>query len=256
MQSHHLTEGPLGLPMTDQQARRLEAILKSLPGDPSYRRRSAPHGLMQLKSDARTDVSWITVEAPDHAGDLVLAAGMDYAHFALNPIVTYNHRYDLPPVGRSLWRRLSSLTPRGESAAADEPRGSVLRGIQAKTFYPPRPASWSAADWPPDVAFDLVRAGLLLGKSIGFLPLMIRTPTREELQLPQLQNVRHIIEHWLLLEYSCCFLPLQPQAVVTDVASTSSCGSAHVLSLMDPAQFEKILEDSLQRTLSRYRRVC
>lgn len=252
---HHTsfqTEGPLGLPMTDRQARKLEKIIKVLPPESAFlcRRRAAPNGLIHIKSLDRTDISWITVEAPDHAGDLVLAGGMDDSYFALNPIVTYNHRYDLPPVGRSLWRRNVPLTPRGEPG---EPRGSAPRGIQAKTYYPPRPASWPTADWPPDMAFELVRAGLLLGKSIGFLPLQVRSPTEKELQL---QNVRHVIEKWLLLEYSCCFLPLQPQAVVTEIAKSPIYDPAQALCLMDPAHIEKILEKSLLRTLARHRSAC
>jgi len=30
---------------------------------------------------------------------------MDDSQFALNPIVTLNHDYSMPPVGRSLWRK-------------------------------------------------------------------------------------------------------------------------------------------------------
>src|SRR5882724_3147883 len=113
------TQGPFGIPMTDEQAFKLQTILKSLPRDDAFafRRLAAPNGLSQFQVEERTDVSWITVEAPDLAGDLVLAGGMDDSHFALNPIVTLNHRYDQPPVGRSLWRRgLTSATRTGVQA--------------------------------------------------------------------------------------------------------------------------------------------
>ena len=70
-----------------------------------------------------------------------------------------------------------------------------------------------------DVAFTLVQAGLLRGKSIGFLPLQARRPTEAEIaNQPALGQVRFIIEKWLLLEYACVFLPAQQNAVVEAVS--------------------------------------
>src|SRR5215813_1163526 len=100
-------EGPFGLPMKDKQAKALGAILRELPAsesERSLRRLSSTRGLSELSPESRCDVSWITVEAPDHSRDLVLASGMDDSIYRLNPIVTLNHQYDQPPVGRSLWR--------------------------------------------------------------------------------------------------------------------------------------------------------
>ena len=229
--SHPPIEGPFGLPMTDQQARHLDALLKSLPADSAfaYRRLATPTGLARFQAEERTDISWITVEAPDLAGDLVLTSGMDDSHFALNPIVTLNHRYDQPPVGRSLWRRGATSASR--------------TGVRAKTYYPPRPAGWTASDWPPDVALDLVRAGLLLGKSIGFVPLEVRPPNREELRAnPRLTRVRSIIEKWLLLEYSCCFLPMQPQAVVEETSVGQHMVLSQLQQLLGSARVRKNIE--------------
>lgn len=201
------TEGPLGFPMLDRQARALDARLRQLPADAAhaYRRCTLSAGTPELLADERADVSWITAEAPDRAGDIVRAAGMDDSQFALNPVVTLNHDYDRPPVGRSLWRK--------------QVRAGALHGVRAKTLYPPRPEKWSQAVWPPDDAFQLVKAGLLLGKSVGFLPVKVRTPTDEEIRKqPEMGRVRYIIEEWLLLEYACCYLPAQPNAVVEQVS--------------------------------------
>jgi hypothetical protein len=122
---------------------------------------------------------------------------MDDSHFALNPLVTLNHNYAEPPVGRSLWRK--------------RVQEGALVGIKAKTHYPTRPADWSAGAWPPDVAFDLLQSGLLLGKSIGFLPLKVREPNAHE------KGARLVVEEWLLLEYACCYLPMQPNSVVEQI---------------------------------------
>jgi hypothetical protein len=220
MKSHFDTEGPFGLPMKDAQAKALAERLRGLPNDDVYalRRCSFERGVSELQPGERADVSWITEESPDRLGDIVLAAGMDDSHFQLNPIVTLNHAYDQPPVGRSLWRRKA--------------RDGALRGVKAKTHYPPRPAGWTLSDWPPDLAFELVKAGLLRGKSIGFIPLKLRTPTPEEIQQnAAMENVRYIIEEWLLAEYACCYLPMQPNAVVETVSKSVPAEWAALLGL-------------------------
>lgn len=209
MKSHFETEGPFGLPMKDAQAKALEQRLRELPRDDVHtlRRCSFERGVSELQPGERADVSWITEESPDRLGDIVLASGMDDSHYQLNPIVTLNHAYDQPPVGRSLWRRKA--------------RDGALHGVKAKTHYPARPQGWTLSDWPPDLAFELVKAGLLRGKSIGFIPLKLHTPTAEEIQKnPTLASVRYLIEEWLLAEYACCYLPMQPNAVVETVSKS------------------------------------
>jgi hypothetical protein len=200
------TEGPFGIPMKDKQAQALEVRLRSLPREDAFtlRRAAMTRGIAELQVEGRSDVSWITEEAPDRAGDVVLASGMDDSHFQLNPIVTLNHDYAQPPVGRSLWRK--------------RVREGALVGVKAKTHYPQRPQAWQDEVWPPDAAFTLVQSGLLLGKSIGFVPLKLHSPTRAEIERhPALKNVRYIIEEWLLAEYACCYLPMQPNAVVEQI---------------------------------------
>ena len=241
------TEGPFGVPMKDGQAKLLEARLKELPQEPAFafRRASLARGLSEWQPEGRADVSWITEESPDRAGDVVLAGGMDDTHFQLNPLVTLNHDYAEPPVGRSLWRRRVK-------------EGSLV-GIKAKTHYPPRPVSWnSTTPWPPDAAFDLVQAGLLLGKSIGFIPLKLREPTAAERRDEKLANVRFIIEEWLLLEYACCFLPMQPNAVVEQILKSASAARPVTptwQSLAVRGDFDRILEKITQRVLTRARSI-
>src|SRR5262245_7562164 len=202
------TEGPFGIPMRDRQAQALDALLQTLPREEPYelRKQLVAEAPSELLSGERADVSWISEESIDRHGEIVLAAGMDDSHFKLNPIVTMQHAYWLPPVGRSLWRR--------------RVRDGERRGIKAKTQYPQRPESWpSSSDWPPDVAFTLVQHGLLCGKSVGFLPTKARRPTEEEIAAdPTLARVRFIIEKWILLEYACVYLPAQQHAVVEAVS--------------------------------------
>src|SRR5262249_2586258 len=107
MFKHAEYETHFGIPMREKQRDALATALRSLPLQMcmdgfELRRLSSTRGLSELSPESRCDVSWITVETPDHAGDLVLASGMDDSVYQLNPIVTLNHQYDQPPVGRSL----------------------------------------------------------------------------------------------------------------------------------------------------------
>ncbi|HYV38346.1 MAG TPA: hypothetical protein VE988_21870 [Gemmataceae bacterium] len=211
------TEGPLGFPMNDKAAKELDALLRSLP-DKDYRHVVIEKATTELSPGERADVSWISTESPDRQGEIVLAAGMDDTHFKNNPVVTLGHRYDLPPIGRSLWRR--------------KVRDGQLRGVKAKTQYPARPAGWPEETWAPDAAFALVQAGLMTGKSIGFLTLKTHMPSDHEIaQRPFLKDVRRIVDEWLLLEYSCTWLPVNQDAVVEAVSK----GAARILGLPERA---------------------
>jgi hypothetical protein len=203
--THYDTEGPLGLPMRDSQARLLDSLLSALPAeDRALCRLVTAKAPTELLDGERADVSWITTEAIDREGEIVVARGMNDSHFKLNPIVTLQHTYRLPPVGRSLWRKRT--------------KDGSLAGIKAKTHYPPRPADWSDA-WPPDQVFALIQAGLLQGKSIGFLRLKSHAPSSHEIAArPELAQVSRIIDEWLLLEYACTFLPCNQEALVEAVS--------------------------------------
>ena len=66
----------------------------------------------------------------------------------------------------------------------------------------------------------LVQAGLLNGKSIGFLPLKVHTPDEKEYQRNGWahDSVKRVIDEWLLIEYACCFLPVNQDALVEAVS--------------------------------------
>ena len=206
LKSYYDTEGPLGLPMKDRQAQALDALLKTLPAElRAVKRATIDKAPTETLAGERSDVSWISTEAPDRDREVVRAGGMDDSHFRLNPIVTMQHAYWLPPVGRSLWRK--------------RVKDGSLAGVKAKTLYPPRPASWPAdAEWPADCAFTLVQADLLRGKSIGFLPTKVHVPDDREREQNGWQDVRLVIDEWVLLEYACVFLPAQQNAVVESVS--------------------------------------
>lgn len=201
-------EGPLGFPMSDRAAQTLDALLKSLPRTPEheYRHLVTTKAPTEINPGERSDVSWISSESPDRSREVVVAKGMNDSQFAGNPIVTLGHAYYLPPVGKSLWRK--------------RVRDGQRVGIKAKTVYPARPQTWPAQDaWPPDQVFALIQAGLLQGKSIGFLPTRTHVPDSKEVQKNSWgDDVDLVIDEWLLLEYACVFLPANQDALVESVA--------------------------------------
>jgi hypothetical protein len=121
-------------------------------------------------------------------------------------LVALAHNYGQPPVGRSLWQKGA--------------RHGDRLGIKAKTQYPARPDSWPEdKPWTPDTAFALAQAGLMAGKSIGFLPLKWHSPDYGEIgQNPALKDVARVIDEWLLLEYACTWLPTNQEALVEAVS--------------------------------------
>ncbi len=186
----------------DEQTRALLAARFGLNQPELIRRAVVPDqsALSGAESSSRVDLSWISTEIVDHQGDVLLARGMDESVFAANPIVTLNHDYRQAPVGRSLWRKLRVR--------------DGIRGIVAATHYPKKPEDHPPdRDWMPDVALGLVRSGLAMGKSVGFVVLSERPPLAEE-RRSGWAGAKRVIDKWLLLEYAVCWMPANPGALV------------------------------------------
>jgi len=203
------TLGPLGFPMLDRQARALDMLLKTLPGgkEHAYRKAVAAPAPTELNPGERSDVSWISTESVDRSNEVVIARGMNDTQFAANPLVTLQHSYWCPPVGKSLWRK--------------RVKDGERTGIKAKTVYPPRPTTWPAdKPWQPDQALALVQSGLMNGKSIGFLPTRVHVPDQREREKNGWEAVELVIDEWLLLEYACVFMPCNQDALVDQVSKS------------------------------------
>jgi hypothetical protein len=212
-----------------------------------------------FKTGEHCDVSWISTEAIDRDKEVVRSAGMNLSVYKGNPVVTLGHNYGQPPVGRSLWQKRA--------------RDGDRLGIKAKTQYPGRPESWPEdKPWTPDTAFALVQAGLMAGKSIGFLPLKWHSPDYGEIgQNPALKDVARVIDEWLLLEYACTWLPTNQEALVEAVSKsqielpesfadalgvktgalpqqeTASAGSTRIVRFTALEEIARVLETQLAR---------
>jgi hypothetical protein len=200
--------GPLGFPLTDTQAFNLDAILKNLPKSKEYEyRKTVLHKVADLAPGERSDISWISTDAVDKYNHVVLPKGMNDSQFALNPIVTLNHCYSMPAIGRSVWRKVT--------------KDDDTRGIKAKTVYPLKPDTWGKEPWPPDSVFALIQAGLLNGKSIGWLPTKVHWAEPKEAAKNSWPDSTLVIEEWLLIEYAVGTIPVNPETVVDIVAKAN-----------------------------------
>ena len=218
---HYDTEGPLGIPMKNAQAKLLDSLLQSMPAeDRELTRLVTVKAPTEVLDGERADVSWISTEVIDREHEIVIARGMNDSSFKLNPIVTLSHDYCKPPVGRSLWQKRA--------------KGGDLVGIKAKTQYPRRPDGW-ADPWQPDAVLQLIQAGLLQGKSVGFLRLKSHAPTSHEIAArPELADVRRIIDEWMLIEYAVTYLPVNQASIVQAVSKGVKAEALRMIGIEPP----------------------
>ena len=151
------TEGPLGFPMPGRLARQLDTLHKALPKskEHAYRKVVTAKAPTELNSGERSDVSRVAAESVDRMQEVVIARGMNDSQFQANPLVTLQHAYNLPPVGKSLWRK--------------RVKDGDLVGIKAKTQYPAKPDSWVEGDpWQPDKVLCSSRPGCSAGSRSDF----------------------------------------------------------------------------------------
>jgi hypothetical protein len=200
---HH---GSTGFQLPESLARKIDALSRALPKDFTYRRIARKSDEFTLDEGERTDVSFITTDALDRDGQVVLPNGGDWSSY--NRVVTFAHRYDQLPVGSNWWIRS---------------RGS---GLIAKTHYPQKPADWGDAPWLPSAILHLMRQPVptCTGKSIGFLPLHMRSANPEEIaRRAELRGVQ-VIDRWVGVEYAVVPVPCNPEAEMQAVAKGLEMG--------------------------------
>ena len=139
--------------------------------------------------------------------EVVVARGMNDSQFQANPLVTLQHAYNMPPAGRSPWRKRVN--------------DGDLIGIKAKTQYPAKPDAWVEGDpWPPDKVYRSSRPGCSTGsRSVFSRSKYTRRMQRQGKNAISLK-INSVVEKWLLLEYVVCFLPANQDALVESVSKS------------------------------------
>jgi phage head maturation protease len=195
MKKKTLVQGPLGFQQTEETARHLEALLKKLPKDKAYQyRKKNTSSDVQFEPGERASIDIITTDSVDHEKEVVLPDGLNLGSYRKNPIVLYSHDAE-KPIGKSLWIK------------------GTLNGLKAKTLYATRPDNFEG-DFLPDLVFALVQQSILKGRSIGFIPLVIDSPTPEQIKArPDWEGANVIISKSELFEYSIVSIPCNEDAL-------------------------------------------
>lgn len=198
MKTKQLVESSVGIRTLESTARKIDQLLKTLPKECQTLRRRAIAATPEFSEGERADIAYVSTKTVDRDNESVNPAGLLLEEYRLNPIVLFNHDSS-KPIGKALWIKSDS------------------QGVKAKTCYANRPDNY-AGEWLPDMVYELVKQGVLVGKSIGFLATLIREPSKEEKGMQEYQNCNCIIEEALLLEYSAVSVPCNPTALVEATA--------------------------------------
>jgi HK97 family phage prohead protease len=125
----------------------------------------------------------ISTSSPDRSNDVVLPSGAQLDNYLKNPVVAAFHRYDQPPIGKTV-----------QIQKTDD-------GIVAVVEFTPEGVNPTA-----DMLFQLYKDGFMNAWSIGFIPTKFA-------QRGQSWSDGNEIQEWELLEYSAVLVPANPEAL-------------------------------------------
>ncbi len=182
--------------VTEEQARELDSLTKSLPADCTFQRKAYDASSV-FEEGERAEVSIISAETVDKSKEVVLLDGLELDTY--NGVVFYNHNKD-EIVGNCVWVKLHDKD----------------RTLRAKTEYFEN-TTGQESRWYKfvDEVWTMVQAGALKAKSIGFQPLEPKSdPTPEELQAHPDWAGAGIWRRAMLLEYSVCPVGINNDALV------------------------------------------
>jgi hypothetical protein len=126
-------------------------------------------------------------------------------------------------------------------------RDGDMRGIKAKTIYPPCPSTWNDKEtWMPDQVFAQIQAGLLNAKSIGFLPTKAHFADAKETVKNHWPDGTLVIEEWLLIEYAVGIIPVNPETVVEVVSKSLAADCSPLVQFTAMVEIEKAIQQCIE----------
>lgn len=186
----------IGRKTTEPLARKLDELLPKVPEALRTPRFKSSLGQNpELDIEERSCVGWVSTGKMDKDLEIVEPQGVMLDDYRLNPVVLFGHD-QLRPAGYAKW-----IKPNNE-------------GIIAKPWFPKRELDY-VGEWIPDFVFAMIKAEVLRGFSIGFVPLEIRDPLPEEVEL--YPNIQSVITKSILFEFSVVSCPANPYALVSAV---------------------------------------
>ena len=199
-------EGALGFLQTEEQARELDRLLKTVDGEAKeigYKRVSM-NSEIDISTERRQDISVISSAVVDRDRDFIVQAGLNFNEYKKNPTVLFNHNRNSLPVGKCL--------------NVFRYNTDTLNGWKAITHYTEQPDDWEG-EWLPDAVFHLIKSGVLRGKSIGFIPTKARRVTAADAEKNlALKDAQFIIEKATVFEYSVVNVGANQDALVQAVS--------------------------------------
>jgi len=131
----------------------------------------------------------------DRFGERIDPQGWDFKRFMDNPVVEWAHRYDIPAIGKI----------KGLAADGDGLHGFVF--FNDKSFDP---FGWGIG--------QRVKAGVIRAGSVGFRPVEIEIPSKEDSK----DGTSLIFRKQELLEFSICNVPANPFALAKSASNEKS----------------------------------
>jgi len=150
----------------------------------------------QMQEDERAIISYLTTAALDRDKEIMLPQGAVLDLYRKHPIVLWCHKYDVLPLGKNVWIK------------------SDDKGLIGKTIY--------ADHEEAEKVYNYRKGGFPLAESIGFAPVSwiegvaIQTVDKLAMKIPaeiDLSAVKRIYDKWILVEYSDCPVPSNPEAI-------------------------------------------
>jgi HK97 family phage prohead protease len=129
----------------------------------------------------------------DRYAERIDPAGWDFKRYMDNPVVEWAHRYDIPAIGK-----IEGLTIDDE-------------GLHGLVFFNDKaydPFGWSIG--------QRVKAGVIRAGSVGFRPIEIEIPSKENSK----DGTSLIFRKQELLEFSICNVPANPLALAKNMAES------------------------------------
>jgi len=131
----------------------------------------------------------------DRYGERIDPQGWDFTQYLKNPVVEWAHRYDIPAIGKI------------EGLTVDD------KGLHGVVFFNDK--SFDAFGWGIG---QRVKAGVIRAGSVGFRPIEIEIPSKEESK----DGTSLIFRKQELLEFSICNVPANPFALAKSTSNEKS----------------------------------
>jgi len=131
----------------------------------------------------------------DRFSERIDPQGWDFKRFMENPVVEWAHRFDIPAIGKI------------EGLAVDD------KGLRGVVFFNDK--SFDAFGWSIG---QRVKAGVIRAGSVGFRPVEIEIPSKEDSK----DGTSLIFRKQELLEFSICNVPANPYALAKSMSNEKS----------------------------------